>query len=64
MVKEEIAKQFMFPELDVMHVKIGIMVIKCKLEDPSLKTIFKTSLSHNDFKEKNYHYIGSKRVNI
>ncbi|XP_026814489.1 CXXC-type zinc finger protein 1-like [Rhopalosiphum maidis] len=34
---------------------------KCKSEDPSLKTIFKTSLSRNDFKEKNDHYAGSKR---
>lgn len=40
---------------------LSILFQKCKSEDPSLKTIFKTSLSRIDFKEKNDHYVGSKR---
>lgn len=34
---------------------------KCKAEDSSLKTIFKTSLGRSDFKEKNDQYVGNKR---
>lgn len=35
----------------------------CKSGDPLLKTIFKTSLCRGVFKEKNDHYVESKRIN-
>lgn len=38
-----------------------ILFQKCKSEDSSLKTIFKTSLSRNEYKEKNDQYVESKR---
>lgn len=34
---------------------------KCKKEDPSLKTVFKTSLSRSELKEKNDQFVEIKR---
>lgn len=37
--------------------KCTVLFQKCKTDDSSLKTIFKTSLSRSDFKEKNDQYV-------
>lgn len=40
------------------------MLQKCKTEDPSLKSVFKTSLNRSENKEKNDQCAGSKRGKI
>lgn len=32
----------------------------CKAEDPSLKTVFKASLNHNELKDKNNKFVKTK----
>lgn len=40
---------------------LSILFQKCKSEDASLKTVFKTSINRSDFKEKNDQFVGTKR---